>query len=324
MTGRPIMATSAQEERELREAAAAMAVIGKRHFPTFKSAPRAVAYLASSDPGLITATVFLVALGTLVAAIAMWLYSSGQLLRFGSLTELELWTVSCVALIGCWSTLGSGRWHVRFPSACLAALWLVAVQVYADESIMFRRGHGFERFIPQAIAAFLLGAFAAAWIRSIGQIELARPAAADSARLRTGQFSLARALATMFVAATVFGLLRAPEDMWSSLGSAPRHLASSDPWEIAFIPTLGVLGSLLLAFRPRRVIIAVCGGTILLLLVAELARVGLITNRRTSLIVATALWNCFATGVISLGLSSVVLVWLRLWGFRWVRVPHTT
>jgi len=318
------MPTSAQEERELREAAAALAAIKQRHFPTFSAAPRAVAYLASSDPGLLATTVFLLALGTLVApaSFAIWTPLSGRLLGFGSLSEFELWTVSCVALIGCWSTLGSGRWHLRFPFAGLAALWLVAIQVFADESIMFHRRHNFERFIPQAVAAFLLGAFAAAWIRSIGQFELARPAAISPARLRTGQFSLARVLAITFVAAVVLGLWRTPESMWSALGSTPRRLGSSDPWETAFIPTLGVLGSLLLAFRPMRVVIAVCGGTVLLLLTAELARIGLVTNRQTSLWMSFALWNCFATAMISLGLASVVLVWLRLWGFRWVRVPH--
>jgi hypothetical protein len=317
------MPTSAQEELELRKAAAAMAEIKQRHFPTFAAAPRAVAYLASSDPGLLSATAFLITFATLVAATSAWYFNSGRLLHFGSLTEIELWTVCCWALIGCWSTLGSGRWHLRFPCACLAALWLVAVQAFADDAIMLPRRHSFERFIPQAAAAFLLGAFAAAWIRSIGCIELARPAAVSPALLRAGQFSLSRVLAIMFVAAVVLGLGRAPHSiLWSGLTATPRHLGTTEPWETAFIPTLGVLGSLLLAFRPLRVIIAVCGGAVLLLIAAELARIGLLTNRRSSLLMSFALWNCLATGMLSLALASVVLLWLRLWGFRWVRVPR--
>jgi hypothetical protein len=265
----------------------------------------------------------LLALGTLVASFTIWTSTSGRLLRSGSLTELELWTVSCLALIGCWSTLGSGRWHLRFPCAGLAALWLVAIHIFADESFMFPGGrHSFERFVPQAVAAFILGAFAAAWVRPIGRTELARPAAASEPRLRTGQFSLARVLGIMFVAAVVLGLVRAPHNLWSSFGATLRHLGTTEPWETAFIPTMGVLGSLLLAFRPMRVVVAVCGGTVLLLIVAELARLGLVTNRRTSLLVSFALWNCLATGMISLAMASVVLVWLRLWGFRWVRIAQ--
>ena len=147
------MPTSAQEEQEMRIAAAALAAVWKRHFPTFRAAPRAAAYLASSDPGLLATTAFLLVVVTLAAAVVTRFFDNGRL-HLGSLSVLEWWTISCVALIGSWSTLGSGRWHLRFPCACLAALWMIAAQVYVQDWILFPRGRPFEQFVPHAVASF--------------------------------------------------------------------------------------------------------------------------------------------------------------------------
>ena len=103
--------------------------------------------------------------------------------------------------------------------------------------------------------------------------------------------------------------------MWSCL-IPERRPRQADPWAAAFVPAFGVLASYLLAFRRVRMILGAIGAAGLFLLAAELVRLDLITHQPTSHVLSLVLWNGLASGLIVMTFSTVVLLWLRLWGFR--------
>jgi len=154
----------------------------------------------------------------------------------------DAWTLNSIGLVAAWSTLGSGRWHFRFPLACIASLWILSAHLLALNYFYF--GYDVDRFFAACIATFILSGFGAMWIRSIGGVEFhRRPEPGVGAPLRRGQFRMADVMSLTLIIAILLGLMQAPNLLWSELHDSVYFLYQDKRvW-----PRAGVASALVLA-----------------------------------------------------------------------------
>jgi hypothetical protein len=322
------MPTSAQDEQELRAAAAAMSVLQKRHFPTFALVVQEAARLAKSDKLLLTSTAFLMVAITWCAGVADWFLDSPSL---GPLRIYPYWVWTCVALAGGWSTLGAGRWHLGFPLACLVGLWLLAADFHVAELDTSISYYGADMFAAQAVASFVLGAFATAWIRSIWRVEFSRRASAvaqpsneNAGCLRSHQFNLRVMFVAILLAAIVLSLIQAPSTLWPALAHVPRELGSNDRWWRAPALVAAAIAAALVCARSWRLILVTAAAAAGVMVAIPLL-VGTInggSSREWRALVFTAVW-WGGPSAVTLVSAMIPIVCLRAWGFQLRRIPDS-
>ena len=209
-------------------------------FPGFAAMLANAAGLLKSDLIVLLAAFFFMMATPVAIAIGT------HLSNWRSQWFFDTWTLNSIALVAAWSTLASGRWHIRFPLACIASLWILSAHLLAH-NFFYTFRYDIDRFFAACIATFILSGFGAVWIRSIGRFEFHRqPEAGASAPLRRGQFRMADVMTLTLIAAILLGLMQAPELLWSELQGSFYYLSQhKQVWPRACIASAVVLTAFL-------------------------------------------------------------------------------
>jgi hypothetical protein len=283
-------------------------------FPGFAATGRAIPSLLRSDLMVLVTTFFL----QMVGVLALGLF--GALLDRDSLWLLEYWTLISMALAGAWSTLGSGKWHFRFPLAVFAALWFLVAYVAAVDAWQGKSAVDAE-LIAAALLSFGLAAFGAVWIRSIGGVEYRRPGvAAAQSPLRRGQFNLATLMAGMLLVAMTAALFQTPSTLWNGIEEAlSADLDDEENWLIAGL----IVASMFAALGAMRWRFSAA-----ILLIAAALALGVHNGPVELLQLRYGRWRALdwiaewlTAGVVASSLAAFVLNGLRLLGFQLMRSP---
>jgi hypothetical protein len=283
-------------------------------FPGFAAMGRAIHSLLQSDLVVLVTTFVALLAGSLAFAFV------GALLSRDSLWLLEYWTLISLALAGAWSTLGSGRWHFRFPLALYAALWFLVAYVAAVDAWQASSAVDPE-LIAAALLAFALAAFGAVWIRSIGGVVYRRAGAVASQQLlRRGQFNLATLMAGMLLVAMTAALFQTPSTLWNGIEEAlSADLDDEDNWLIAGLVVASLfaaLGAMGWRFSAAILVIAACLALWVHNGPVELFQLRI---RRWRALDWTTEW--LTAGIFASSLAAFVLNGLRLLGFQLMRSP---
>jgi hypothetical protein len=243
----------------------------RENFPTVIAAGGTLKLLLASDQfALLVAAVVYVA-----AIIAGWVLmvfrGTDELLGYRLTPLFYIWTLSGIAVIGVWSTLGGGAWHWRFLSACCAALFMLAALLrILDSPWLGIRGEP-ERLANYALLMFASAAFSALWLGSLGQLRIVRPIGSSLVgSLRTGQFNIATLLVLTTAIAAMLGAAKISWRLFPALQRARFDLGDGEAWASATWVCVLTLIACAAMLRSRKVMFIVVPSVFIALWIAGL------------------------------------------------------
>ncbi|HEX5104429.1 MAG TPA: hypothetical protein VFV87_11490 [Pirellulaceae bacterium] len=286
----------------------------KSQFPTFLASGRLVADIVSSEWVALLGGVAICVLGVfLIGFVAGMVGDSNG--RFMSL--LKIWSCSAIAVMGAWTSLGSGAWHWRFLAGIWASLCVLAAFISVCDAPAFGIRAFPERFPVQAALIYACSAFGAQWLGSVANVRILRqPRPAVPNSLRAGQFNIAALLLIMAIVAAFLGMIRIVCDLLLRWQPRVHQLVDGDIWVwVLYSSTLALVAVAATLRSGWKLALLVLGVLIALWIASHWDQSISRSASRSQFVrsIAYLMWPVAPTLLIA---STIQWLWLRVCGFR--------
>jgi hypothetical protein len=285
-------------------------------FPLFASLWDSAGMLLAHEGRLLALVAGLLVAVTFGMVLVLGYYDSGGVV-YRRVLAGRVWTLAAVALVGVWTSVGRGDWHVRFPLGALVAAWLAVTHVAAAVATGVPLWGGLRELPALGTWTFALSAFGGAWLRSLGRWQLAGPDTdAPPAHLRRFQFSMATLFVLMLLTAAVLGLVQIVAGLEQLWWFAYERFDGAD-WGAILVASAMAVAAYAIVFGGWRA--AAVATILMIVLLTAFDWLNRSTAGLLMPISSTFIEGTVGASVASLLLALVPLVVLRLAGFR--RVP---